>query len=85
MKLPTIPDRGITKRGRKFIQECLDYMRATTPVAGAGTSVRELAGGTQINANSDESRRGTLRCRIIVGGIATDADFQAVVVPEPDA
>lgn len=50
MNLPEIPDRGISKRGRAFIKECLAYMRATTPVAGAGISLRELAGGTQINA-----------------------------------
>src|SRR5678815_5816696 len=50
MKLPEIPNRGISKRGRVFIEKCLAYMRATTPVAGSGISLRELQGGTQINA-----------------------------------
>lgn len=59
MKLPELPDRGLTKRGRMFVRECLEYMRASTPVAGNGISIRQLSGGTQITAKAADVDGGT--------------------------
>lgn len=48
-KPPSIPTKG-PKAFRKLAKEAIDYMVATAPVAGAGVSVSELPGGSQLNA-----------------------------------
>lgn len=77
-EIPELPDKGLTHRGRMLLEEFIDYLKATKPVAGIGISLREVPNGTQISSHADATTStagDVIVTRMIVGGVATDVNL----------